>query len=94
MINVMRLCLIVMALGSISLPASAQERIDMEGTSVKGDEENPKVLHLIPWKSPDDAPIIIEPPLMNLDGIMKPVDRPRFRSEIYFRQNRRIGDLP
>lgn len=81
-------------LSGLPLFGNAQERIDLEGTSVKGSDENPQVLHLIPWKVPEDVPVVLEPPTMDLDALLKPLDRPRFRSEIYYRIERRVGDLP
>ncbi len=73
---------------------TAQERMDLEGASIRGEVEHPKVLHLVPWKTPDDQEIVIEPPQVALDHVLKPIDRSVFRSEIYYREQRRAGDLP
>ena len=36
----------------VSLPAIAADRVELEGTSIIGNRELPKVLYIAPWKKP------------------------------------------
>ncbi len=86
-----RLAILLLALYSIG--TAAVERIELEGTSVRGDQEQPQVLYLIPWQTPKSPDILVPLPRQELEGILEPVDRQSFRERLYYRQNLRIGDL-
>ncbi|HEC29894.1 MAG TPA: hypothetical protein ENI65_09950 [Gammaproteobacteria bacterium] len=36
----------------MSLPVRAEDRVDLEGTSIIGNRELPKILYIAPWKKP------------------------------------------
>jgi hypothetical protein len=77
---------IVIAAG-MATSASAQERLEMEGTSIIGNKELPKVLYIVPWKSAPD--IELETPAYRsvLDEAMQPVERPSFQRQVnYYHQ--------
>jgi hypothetical protein len=80
----------------ISTAAVAEEskRLDMEGTSIKGNEEHPKVLFVIPWKAKDSAPLRNGAPEIKADIMIEPLERSDFRSAMYYRKHRTVGDLP
>ena len=60
----------------------AEERLEMEGTAIIGNQELPKVLYIVPWK-PSELPDLSEPPLQSLiDDALAPVDREEFRREV------------
>ena len=62
----------------------AEERLEMEGTAIIGNQELPKVLYIVPWK-PSELPDLSEPPLQSLiDNALKPVDREEFRREVLY----------
>ncbi|WP_020405168.1 hypothetical protein [Hahella ganghwensis] len=86
-----RLAILFTALYSIT--SAAVERIELEGTSVRGDQEQPQVLYLIPWQTPDSPEIQVPAPNQELDGILAPVERQSFRERLYYRQHLKIGDL-
>lgn len=51
-----KLALLIIFLGLIIPPgmmggAHAEDRLDLEGASIKGSRELPKVLYIVPWKS-------------------------------------------
>jgi hypothetical protein len=53
----------------------AVERIDMQGTSIIGNKEQPNVLYILPWKSAD-LPEMVELPLSSLiNDALQPIDR-------------------
>ncbi len=62
----------------------AEERLEMEGTAIIGNQELPKVLYIVPWK-PSELPEVSEPPLQSLiDDALAPVDREEFRREVIY----------
>ena len=66
------------------LTVQAEERLEMEGTAIIGNQELPKVLYIVPWK-PSELPDISEPPLQSLiDDALAPIDREEFRREVLY----------
>lgn len=66
------------------LTVQAEERLEMEGTAIIGNQELPKVLYIVPWK-PSELPDISEPPLQSLiDDALAPIDREEFRREVIY----------
>ena len=70
---------------SATIPVSAQDRVDLEGTSIIGNRELPKVLYIVPWKEPDLGDLGDLPPTGLLDEVVSPVDREVFQRQLdYF----------
>ena len=46
----MRHLLTLLTIISFSSPALAEESLEMEGTRIRGNQELPKVLYIVPWK--------------------------------------------
>ena len=62
----------------------AEERLEMEGTAIIGNQELPKVLYIVPWKQ-SELPNLSEPPLQSLiDDALMPIDREEFRREVLY----------
>ena len=78
MIRVISRLLPVMLFASV---LDAQERIEMQGTSVRGNRELPKVLYIVPWKSPQ--PVELGRPSFNsiLDQSLQPLERSSFKRQ-------------
>jgi len=56
-------------------------------TDITGNKELPKVMAIVPWKSPSDADGVIKPRDSLLDEALEPVDRAVFQRRIrYYRQ--------
>ena len=69
---------------TLSYVVSAEERLDMEGMEIRGNQELPKVLYVIPWKT-STLPVLTEPPLESLiDEALAPVERELFRREVIY----------
>jgi 2'-5' RNA ligase len=68
-----------------SLPlVHAEDRIELEGTSIFGNQELPKVLYIVPWKD-SELPQLQEPPLESLiDQALAPIDRSEFRRQVIY----------
>ncbi|GAA3964427.1 hypothetical protein [Allohahella marinimesophila] len=78
---------------ALSLVAQAAERTEMEGATIRGDQEQPQVLFLLPWQPPPSPDISVPPPRTDLGDVLKPLERQRFREELYFRKNLELGEL-
>jgi hypothetical protein len=75
------LALLLCCVSTLSL---AEERLDMEGATVHGNVELPKVLYIVPWQQ-SELPDIGQPPLESLiDEALSPVDREVFQRQIRY----------
>ncbi|UCE89658.1 MAG: hypothetical protein JSW10_02145 [Pseudomonadota bacterium] len=62
----------------------AQEPIELEGTSIIGNRELPKVLYVVPWKE-SELPDLGEPTLeSHVEQALSPVDRNVFRRQVHY----------
>ena len=62
----------------------AADRADLEGTSIIGSRELPKVTYIVPWKKPLPRDLVGRPVASLLDEALAPVDRDVFRSQVEF----------
>lgn len=62
----------------------AEERLEMEGTAIIGNKELPKVLYIVPWKSPDRIDIRTPATISILDQPLKTIERGAFMRRIYY----------
>lgn len=68
----------------LTLPLMAEERLDMEGTRIRGNQELPKVLYIVPWKQ-SEIPDLSQPPLESLiDEALEPVERDVFQRKVRY----------
>ena len=76
---------IVVVLLVLPLATQGQEN---KGIEIRGVDEQPGVLHLVPWRLPEDdlpeAPRVEE---ARFDRLMEPVDDRAHRRHMHFRQN-------
>ncbi len=64
--------------------SQAETRMEMQGTSVIGNQELPKILYVVPWKK-SGLPDMRRPPISQLvNEVLAPLDREEFRREIYY----------
>ncbi len=62
----------------------ATERLDMEGTRIRGNQELPNVLYIVPWQIAE-IPNLDQPPLESLiDEALTPIDRAVFQRKIRY----------
>jgi hypothetical protein len=63
------------------------ERMELDTTSIRGNQELPKVLYIVPWKEPEPALPDGRPLGSLVDEALAPVDREVFRRQMrYFDQ--------
>lgn len=70
----------------ITFTATAEDRIEMEATSIVGNKELPKMLYIVPWKN-SELPDINVPPIESLiDDALAPVNRDALKRQIRYYQ--------
>lgn len=78
--------LILLTVFSISFSLFAEDRIKLEGISIIGNKELPKMLYIVPWKA-SELPDLNAPPIESLiDEALAPVDRDSFKRKIRYYQ--------
>lgn len=83
--NVARL-ITVLLIAVVTVTARAEEaRVKLHSTVV-GNQEQPKVLYIVPWQ-PAQMPKLVYQPLQSLvDGVFENIDREEFVRELDYRQ--------
>jgi hypothetical protein len=69
---------------AISGTAQAQEKLQMDGTSIIGNKELPKVLYIVPWKSVERFDIKSPPITSIMDQKLAPIERAAFKRKIHY----------
>jgi len=63
------------------------DRLELDSSSITGNEELPKVMYIVPWKETDVGELQGKPANSLLDEVLEPVDREVFRRQVrYFSQ--------
>ena len=64
--------------------AYAEDRLNLDGTAIIGNQELPKILYIVPWKK-SEVPDMNQPPLESLiDEALQPIDREVFRRQVNY----------
>ncbi len=84
----------VAALGSLALPAQAQDRADLDRTQIIGNRELPKVIYIVPWKKPLPGDPAGRPLQSVVDEALAPVDRDVFRRQLSYSAQLRAQPAP
>lgn len=84
--------LLLPILASTSALAAPPEKKSAEATvtlhsTITGNQEQPKVLYIVPWQPPGSADRLMQPAKPVLDDVFAPVDRAEFNRELKFREN-------
>jgi hypothetical protein len=64
--------------------AWAADAVEMEGTTIRGATELPKVLYIVPWKKADLGDVSIQPGDDVFNEELVPLDRDIFRRQVLF----------
>ena len=81
-----KIILILLAFFSFTLSSYAEDRINLEGISIIGNKELPKMLYIVPWKT-SELPELSAPPIESLiDEALAPIDRDNFKRKIRYYQ--------
>ncbi len=66
---------------------TAADRLELDSSSIRGNQELPKVLYIVPWKDPALGDLVGKPVNSLVDEVLAPVDREVFRRQTdYFDQ--------
>jgi hypothetical protein len=60
------------------------DRLELNTATVTGDQEQPKVMYIVPWKSSDVGDLSGKPMNSLLDEALAPVDRDEFKREVVY----------
>jgi hypothetical protein len=66
--------------------STATDHIDLGVATVTGDQEQPKVMYIVPWKKSDIGDLSGKPMHSLLDEALAPVDRDEFKREVVYYQ--------
>ena len=74
-------------LSATNLNAQQEEqRLELEGTSIIGNKELPKVRYIVPWKQVEKFDISAPQISSILDQPLEPIDRNTFRRQVKYHQ--------
>jgi hypothetical protein len=76
--------LFAVSLGLAWRPAAADETLQLDGTTITGNRELPKALHIVPWKTAVPGELAGRPMQSLVEEIMAPVDRDVLRRELEY----------
>jgi len=63
------------------------DRLQLDTTSIRGNQELPRVLYIVPWKDPSMGNLVGKPANSLIDEVLAPIDRDVFRRQTnYFDQ--------
>lgn len=66
---------------------AAVDQLDLGSTSIRGNQELPKVMYIVPWKESGSGELQGRPVNSLIDEVLAPLDRDVFRRQIrYFDQ--------
>jgi hypothetical protein len=74
------------------LPVAAEERLELEGTTITGNRELPKALHIVPWKTAAPGELAGRPMQSLVDEILAPVDRDVMRRELEYYESGHVSE--
>jgi hypothetical protein len=64
--------------------AGATEQLDLQGTTITGNRELPKALHIVPWKAAEAGELAGRPLNSLVDELLEPIDRDVFLKELEY----------
>jgi hypothetical protein len=77
---------IIVIAAMLAISALAQDKVELEGASIIGNRELPKVLYIVPWHMPGEGGLE-EPPVDGLvNETLGPIDRDVFRRQLEYHQ--------
>ena len=77
---------LILALVATALSAEAGSKVVEMGTRVTGNQEQPRVLYIVPWQAPDGSDALYHDISSRIDNLLEPLDRDSFRRELDLRQ--------
>lgn len=80
----LRQALIGLLVLTATCAAQGAEQLDLQGTTITGNRELPKALHIVPWKSAEAGDLAGRPLNSLVDEALAPIDRDVFLRELEY----------
>ena len=74
----------ILLLCGVVVSVSAEDRLNLDGVSIKGSRELPKVLYIVPWKSAKLGVLPESAGSSSFDTEMEALDRDVFRRQVEY----------
>ncbi|MET0066052.1 MAG: hypothetical protein ABW076_06875 [Candidatus Thiodiazotropha sp.] len=72
----------LLMLSFLTSSAEAEQRLELEGTAIFGNNESPNVLYVVPWRSAKRLTSMMPPEIGRQQELLSPLDRDVFRRQI------------
>ena len=79
------LVLVLISLLTVQVVGAQEARVVLRST-VMGNQEQPKVLYIVPWQQAATPELIYQPLQSLVDGVFEQVDREEFLRELRYRE--------
>jgi len=76
--------LLAVTLAGTPLLVYSADKLDLDGTTVIGNRELPKALHIVPWKAANSGDLAGRPLNSLVDQALEPLDRDVFLRELEY----------
>ena len=77
---------LILALATMAVSSATSSHVVEMGTRVSGNQEQPKVLYIVPWQAPDGPDVLYQDISSRIDNLLEPLDRDSFRRELDLRE--------
>lgn len=81
----MRSFLIIVFFLLYSTSVLSEEAVVVLRSTVKGNQEQPRVMYIVPWQRPGDSSLEYQPMDSLVNDLFTPVDRAEFTRELQYR---------
>jgi hypothetical protein len=81
----MRVFLVWLVMVLYSGVSFSEEAMVVLRSTVKGNQEQPRVMYIVPWHRPGDSSLEYQPMDTLVDDLFTPVDRDEFTRELEYR---------
>lgn len=81
----LKIPVVICAMGACALAHAADEANVVLHSTITGNQEQPKVLYIVPWQPPGGVDQLQQPVQSLLNDVFAPVDRAEFRRELKYR---------
>lgn len=84
MLRFCKICCTCLCLSGVSISANAEDATVTLESTVVGNQEQPKVLYIVPWKSPGSSADLYRPVSSQLSAIFDHIERAELRRQIHY----------
>lgn len=74
----------LLAVPALAAPKKGEANVVLHST-ITGNQEQPKVLYIVPWQQPGSADRMAQPLQPMLNDVFAPIDRREFQRELKYR---------